>query len=600
MKILNFTSRIIIAFFLLTGIQVFANIYYLPHIHTSSDAWETYLIVDPVPYGPAYYELTLFDDDGNVINTLTGTIPRKQELRLSLRQYGGTSGIFKTKAYPIRVRLGYIAKDSLGGGTAEFSLPSKLSMQSLMTLSNYYDKLNWSGFALFNGSEKDITVKAYGFKDGTQVVTKTFDMAPHTKVVDFFDNFLGLISFSDIDTVLFSTDYPALTGIVISGKDNDKLLFSLSYNTVPQQSVYNEEYFDGLFYQKGLANVNGNYYTFVTYNGKYYLRKIYGSDDPQFGMYELESDIFVDNIIPSSDGENLIVLGLNEASLTFVAAKITPTGETLWETEVGTNYFDGEFSDTYIIGQALSGKLIIAFQDMELDKNVVMVINEDSGEIISNNSTFSRSKTFYKAFIHSGTICMASGFSDSGNFKLQFIFYDTNGNVVKTISGDSPVNTNANNIVFDAFGEGNYIYAVLGIRNSDGNYSLYAMAVPDNDTNFSNASIVSLGSTNITRESAVYSGFTESFDSSNYDNTWVIMTSPYYYGQNGAKFLVKVKDNLPTGIYSSGSMPYKVTGASTIDGGFLIIGQQGEHIDTSIIRTKLIEKTLIGNNVLNY
>ena len=611
MKMKSLLFKVWISVFLFAGLQAFGSVFYLPHIHATSDAWETYLIVDPVPYGPAYYELTLFDDDGNVVSTQTGQIPEKQELRISLRQYGGTSGIFKTKIYPVRVRLGYVAKEDLGGGTAEFSLPTKLSQQAIMTLSNYYGQLNWSGFALFNGSDHDISVTAYGYKDGNQIFSKSFSMNAHSKVVDFFDNFFGLNSFSDIDTVMFQSDYPALTGIVISGKDNDKLLFSPTFDTIPTQSIYNEEYFDGFFYQKGLTYVNGHYYTFVSHGGKYYLRKTHSDNDSKFGMYELEPNVFAYNIIPSSDGENLIILGWGENSK-YVVAKVSPTGETIWETEVGTydNSLFAEIDKNNIVGMAANDRVVVAFHDNDLNNGVIKTIDDNNGSILSSYTSLSGTGKFYKAFIYSGYIGFAWIYTYQTKYMLQFLFVDTNGNIIKKIFGESPKNPDTSNVFFDTFGQGDYIYSVFGVKISDGginnillsyqDYSVYAMAIPFADSDFSNATIVSLTSTYLPSGSTVYSGFSTSFDSANYNTTWVIMTSPYYNNMNSKKVLIKITDNLPTGIYKSNDMPYKVTGAVDIWGMFLITGQQNEYVDTSTTRTKFIEKTLIGNNILNY
>ncbi len=592
-------------FFLFTSLS-FANVYYLPHIHTSSDAWETYLIVDPVLNGPVYYELTLFDDAGNVVSTQTGIIPRNNEFRLSLREYGGTCGIFKTKIYPVRVRLGYIAKDDLGGGTAEFSLPSKLSMQAIMTLSNYYHQLTWSGFALFNGSNHDISVTAYGYKDGAQIVSKTFEMAPYTKVVDFFDNFFGLSSFTDIDMVSFSTDYPALTGIVISGKDNDKLLFSPSYDTVPNHSINNEEYFDGYFYQKGLVHVNGHYYTYINHGGTNYLRKIYSGNDYKFDMYELAAGLFGYDIIASSDNENLILLGTNDNGK-FIVAKITPIGDTIWETEVGTydNSWLSDLDSYNIVGQAIDGSVIVAFHDTDENSGKVITLNDENGSIIATHN-YSASGRFYKAFVYSGYVGIAWKYGYGGKTKLQFRFYDSNGSTVKTIYADSPINPDDDNVFFEAFGSGDYIYSVFGVKINDGGsvnhqyYSTYAMVVPYADSDFSNATIISLPFTFLSSGSIVYSGFTVSFNSSSYDTSWVIMTSPYYNGMNSQKIILGLKDNLPVSTFSVKDMPYKVTGIFDFLGVFLITGQQSETIDPSTIRTKFIEKTLFGNNILNY
>ncbi len=603
MNLKNITVKVCFVFFLLFNVSAFAEVFYLPHIHATSDAWETYLIVDPVLYGPAYYELTLYDDNGNTVSTQTGTIPKNQELRISLRELGGTSGIFVTKSYPVRVRLGYIAKDSLGGGTAEFTLPNQLSMQTVMTLSNYYDQLNWSGFALLNGSDRDISVTAMGYKDGANVVTKNFDMDAHTKVVDFFDTFLGLNSFDEVDTVVFTTDYPALTGIVISGKDNDKLLFSPSQNTVPNQSIFNEEYFDGSFYQIGMTIVNSAYYTFVYYKGNYYLRKIYGDT---FGMYELSGDLFPYDIIASSDGENLILLGRKNNGK-FAVRKVSPIGTTIWETEIG-NYNDSwlaEFDENNIVGQAYNGSVVVAFHDNNLDKGIVKVLNDNNGTITATNDDWTTTARYYKAFIYSDTVGFAFKYVSGGKYRMQIAFYNSSGSLVKQIFDVSPINGDVDNILFDAIGSGDYIYCVFGVKVNDGsvielnNYSLYAMAVPYADTNFSNAMIIPLPNTFLPKGSRVFSNFTLAFDS-NSDTTWVIFTSPFYWGFQSKKILLRIKDNLPTGIFSSIYMPYKVTGMVDVWGLFLITGQQAEYIDTSTIRTKYIEKTLIGNNILNY
>ena len=594
--------KVLFVFFLLLNVSAFAEVFYLPHIHATSDAWETYLIADPVLYGPAYYELTLYDDNGNVVSTQTGTIPTNQELRISLRQLGGTSGIFVTKSYPVRVRLGYIAKESLGGGTAEFPLPSKLSRQAVFTLSNYYDQLNWSGFAILNGSDNNLSVTARGYKDGTQVVSKDFTMNAHTKVVDFFDTFLGLNSFNEVDTVVFTTDYPALTGIVISGKDNDKLLFSPSQNTVPDQTIFNEEYYNSL-YQTGMAIANNSYYTFFYHDGHYYLRKIYGDT---FGMYELSGDLFAHDIIASSDGENLILLGRNNNGK-FAVRKVSPTGTTIWETEIGSynTSWLAEFDENNIVGQAYNGSVVVAFHDHSLDKGVVKVLDDNDGTVAVTNDDWTTTARYYKAFVYSGTVGFAFKYVSGGKYRMQIAFYNSSGSLVKQIFDVSPINGDVDNILFDAIGSGDYIYCVFGVKVNDGsvielnNYSLYAMAVPYADTNFSNAMIIPLPNTFLPKGSRVFSNFTLAFDS-NSDTTWVIFTSPFYWGFQSKKILLRIKDNLPTSIFSSIYMPYKVTGMVDVWGLFLITGQQAEYIDTSTIRTKYIEKTLIGNNILNY
>ena len=53
----------------------------------------------------------------------------------------------------------------------------------------------------------------------------TLTVPAKEKVVNYFENQFG-VPFSDINSVIFSTNTNCLTGITISGKDNDKLLFT--------------------------------------------------------------------------------------------------------------------------------------------------------------------------------------------------------------------------------------------------------------------------------------------------------------------------------------------------------------------------------------
>ncbi|RLE16421.1 MAG: hypothetical protein DRJ14_08595 [Acidobacteria bacterium] len=593
---------ILIASTFLFSFRVMADVYYLPHIHATSDVWETYLVVDPVLSGGSYYKLTLYDDSGNVTTTQTGTINNNSELRVSLRPLGGTCGMFVTKGYPVRVRLAYVAKDSSGGGTAEFPLETELSRQSLFTLSNYYDKLTWSGFALFNGSDRDVSIEAKGMKDGGVVVTKSFDLGAHSKVVDYFDHFFGLNSFTDIDSVVFSTDYPALTGIVISGKDNDKLLFSASRNTTPDQSINNEEYFNGFIYPIGLARLSPDeYFTLNFHDGSEYLRKIFGQS---FDEFDLGTHLWGEDLVASSDGENLLVFGTDDTGK-FVVRKISPSGETLWQTEVGdvdTNSSD--LDDGNIVGQAINGSVITAFHDNS-NQGVIRVLDESTGAVTDTETGLPSNAKFYSAFLYNGKVGLAFVYESGSKYLLEFLFVDKNGNQVKQIVGNSPASPDCENVIFTAFGSGDYVYACFGAAVSDGSgilfrdFSVYAMAVPYSSTNFANPSIVYLPDLYLSKGSKIFSGFSQSF-STDADESWVIFTSPQYVSQLSSKYIIEIKNQLPQSIYKSQDLPYRILGVYDVMGMFLIEAEQLQQLDGSTFRTKLIEKTLIGDNLLNY
>ncbi len=117
-----------------------------------------------------------------------------------------------------------MAKESSGGGTAEFDLPEKLSDKVVFSTSNYYDQLTWSGFAVFNGSNSNASVNVTIMTTSGET-NATLTIPAKSKVVNYFDAQFG-VPFTDINSVIFSANSIALTGITISGKDNEKLLFT--------------------------------------------------------------------------------------------------------------------------------------------------------------------------------------------------------------------------------------------------------------------------------------------------------------------------------------------------------------------------------------
>jgi len=199
---------------------------YIPHIHTANDSWETNLVVDnlksPSPQG---FNLTLYAANGSVLlNRQEYQVSAGQSLVVPLRPLNGVTGIVECGSESMRFRLGYVAKESSGGGTAEFELPEKLSDTIVFSTSNYYGSLTWSGFAVFNGSDYDAQVNATIMTTSGET-NATLTVPAKEKVVDYFENQFG-VPFADINSVIFSTDTHCLTGITISGKENEKLLFT--------------------------------------------------------------------------------------------------------------------------------------------------------------------------------------------------------------------------------------------------------------------------------------------------------------------------------------------------------------------------------------
>ncbi|NOZ12044.1 MAG: hypothetical protein GXO69_00175 [Acidobacteria bacterium] len=253
MKVL--TRMAVLVTFLFIAAVVWGRTYYIPHIHTANDSWETYLIADnlrnPDPQG---FYLTLYDETGTaVVDHRYYEVAAGQSLTITLRPLNGVDGEVESGSNSLRLRLGYMAKESTGGGTAEFDLPSKLSDKVVFSTSNYYDKLTWSGFAVFNGSDSDVTANVTVMTTSGNT-TSQVTIPAKGKVVNYFEAQFG-VPYADINDVVFSADTRSLTGITISGKDNDKLLFTGTGSDREGWHLKNHEEYSGVY---GIARANGN------------------------------------------------------------------------------------------------------------------------------------------------------------------------------------------------------------------------------------------------------------------------------------------------------------------------------------------------------
>jgi hypothetical protein len=201
--------------------------FYIPHIPTDVNAWSANLIADNLSKETDLsYTVILYDTGGSVVSAESHTVSRGNTKVINLVGSGGVSGEIQTVSNELSFRLGYLASSASGGGTAEFTLSQTLYSDAVFSLSNYYDELTWSGFALYNGSEETAEVTAYIYDDLGKCRKKDgITLPPKTKYVNFFSNEFN-VDFRTMKRVVFSTQGKKLTGITISGKNNDKLLFT--------------------------------------------------------------------------------------------------------------------------------------------------------------------------------------------------------------------------------------------------------------------------------------------------------------------------------------------------------------------------------------
>ena len=206
----------------------FARTYYIPHVAGSS-AWTTVLAFNHTGgFDPAKADVELYDADGAIVATLVVTLTPGESRQYMLRDYGAVAGKVFCPADFVSVRLGFMASEASGGGTAEFNLPSELTDAAALNLPEYYDELTWSGYALFNGSDETVTVFPHFYRtDGGEDYGYAFDLEPRCKRVAYFDDELG-VDFTNLSSVIFETETKSLTAIIISGNENEKLLFTKS------------------------------------------------------------------------------------------------------------------------------------------------------------------------------------------------------------------------------------------------------------------------------------------------------------------------------------------------------------------------------------
>jgi len=317
-----------------------AKTYYIPHVAGSS-AWTTVLVFNHTGgFDPAKAHMELYDADGSIIATLVVNLESGQTREYRLRDYGAVAGKVVCPSDMVSVRLGFVASEGSGGGTAEFNLPSELTKSSALNLSGYYDQLTWSGYALFNGSDETVTVTPrYCRTDGSSHWGTAFTLDANCKQVEYFADLFG-VDFTNIASVVFETDTDALTAIIISGKENEKLLFTRSDEVADSWEVVDRFSAPGMMYS---------------------FHQVGQTDTPEYVVYAISSSAGFDfnNLVRCYDKTN---------------------GELVWETDV-----DSEM-DSFGIAAAGSGNYIYLYGGIITGSTInwyVYCLNAHTGAVVN-------------------------------------------------------------------------------------------------------------------------------------------------------------------------------------------------------------------------
>ena len=436
----------------------------------------------------------------------------------------------------------------------------------MLNLSNYYDKLNWSGFALFNGSNKSIQVDSVAYKNGHSVSSKSFTMAAHSKKVAYFEDFFGLNSFTDIDYVLFYTDSKALTGIVISGKDNDKLLFSQGKEIYIYSPLKHKEVFETGTIQKEIIPSEQLFTYLKTANGAY-LKPITGNEFDNLPIGGQDINPFSFKVNGATD--DIFISGVNNNR--FVIKKVNSQASLVWEKEVGdcsgqTELEQNRDLNNIPIALTHNGNLITAFYDSQLKQTIIKTLKQDDGSVLNSITLSHDNCMVYKGFsnYYDDTIFFAAVYTEGGKYKIALLEINNDGSLKQEYSSESPVNSNRKNVFFDCvpYSRFDEICMVLGVKLSEtdtgNNYSLHILTLSTSDFDFSNADIFPLKDIFLPEGSKVYTGYTDNYG----PNLLTVFTSPYNDFQPSIKIGLRLNLDNHTiqGISDITYFPYKITG----------------------------------------
>ena len=615
-----------LCFFIFFAGYTYAYVYYIPHIHTGSDSWETYLVLDNSVNSTLDGSIYYYDQDGYLIRKENFTINPYNNKTIFLRNIGAVAAMVYTGSSNLRVRLGYIAKEDLGGGTAEFAPPTKLSKRLLMNTSNYYDKLTWSGFALWNATDKDVEIKLTAYSEERELATKTITLSHYQKIVNFFDTFFGVNSFKDIVSVTIEANYPALCGVVISGKENDKLLFSSPL--MPKYYINHTEKIDGDHYATNIVYTLGDnkYHTFLSDIQDYYYHISWQDYGIKESIFEnvVNYNMKIQYLAPSNDGNAIYLFGVSGDNFKVVKIDVTGDNTNEWQTVLGKVKYSTPFFadplDDKIRGVEVNGKVYVFYKDGDNDsKGTLVNLDASNGSKLSEYGALTNTIKYGDiiAYENNNQKYFAETFAYYTD-KLQVKIYDQYGNTVKEIFSQSPIPNSAgkDHVIFGTFVAGNKMIMAVGVDfgtpKGIKKYHLYLVTINlDTDTNFSNATVTDL------YESLIHGSSCFMFNSYNfsrnyknkvsYNKTLQIITRPYPYfdyENTSTTMLVHLNDdNTPVDYaYFIKKLPYPIWGIEMTDLGIYAISTKFNYLsfDPIHIITDVNIKALFGYDLLNF
>lgn len=200
---------------------------YLPHLTGGEDDWNDVLEVDNFSSTNTYSYSLLLYNQGVEAYRMTYSIPPMGYAKHEIKNLVATAtcGKIQYDSDDLNFRIAYQNKN--GGGVAQFRSTSNVANSIGITFANFADFIGWKGLAIQNTGTSPVTVKLYALGEAGLLGTAETSIGAHSRVSNVYSGFFPGIALADLQKIVAQTDNPVLSGISISGSnDQSKLLFT--------------------------------------------------------------------------------------------------------------------------------------------------------------------------------------------------------------------------------------------------------------------------------------------------------------------------------------------------------------------------------------
>lgn len=195
----------------------------IPHIATE-EVWNTYLVFDNIDDNLSRSIVTIFNEDGSSVTEEVFVYPG-ETYKMKLEE-GICGKISIRQGNPI-IKEVFENVESNGQGIAEFYLNNETSKNLVYLFPQYAsDSLTWNGIVITNAESSDANVEMNVIdKSGNLMAAVSLQIEGNSRKSGLIEDFVNNIDKTKIAKIIVTSDTP-LSGLIISGFNNEKLLFT--------------------------------------------------------------------------------------------------------------------------------------------------------------------------------------------------------------------------------------------------------------------------------------------------------------------------------------------------------------------------------------